>query len=81
VNFGHIAKLPAIAELKDYKIKHNRLPAIKTKRWKLIREAINCGEWISFGVGTWNDLIITVKKIESISDKRKNGLPCIFSKV
>ncbi len=71
----------AIAELKDYKIKHKRLPANKTKRWVLIRGAVNCGEWISFGVGTWDDLLIAVNKDRMHFGPKKICLSRIFSKV
>ncbi len=47
----------AIAELLAFKVKHGRLPKTKDKEMFGIRGAIIRGEWVSFGIKKWSDLL------------------------
>ena len=48
----------AIVELEEFKSKMGRLPRVKDKGMSGIIDAIMRGEWISFGIKSWNDLLI-----------------------
>lgn len=59
--YGYIGKLGlelAQAEMKKFKAKHGRLPRSREKEMASIHGAIYEQEWIAFGVGKWNDLLI-----------------------
>jgi len=47
----------AIAELREFKVKHGRLPKSHETGTGGIIDAIVRGEWFSFGIRNWNDLL------------------------
>ncbi|MDP3013050.1 MAG: TniQ family protein, partial [Candidatus Subteraquimicrobiales bacterium] len=47
----------AIAELRAFRDKYGQLPTNNDKAMSGIREAIKRGEWISFDIKKWNDLL------------------------
>ena len=47
----------AMAELRNFKIEHSRLPTSNEKVIRVIVTAINRSEWALDGIKTWNDLL------------------------
>ncbi len=47
----------AMAELQAFKTEHVRLPKFKDEALGGITDAVGRGEWISFGIKKWNDLL------------------------
>lgn len=47
----------AQTKLRAFKAKHGRLPRVEDNIWRTIITAIYRGQWASFGIETWNDLL------------------------
>ncbi len=54
---GELGMERAMAELRVFKDKHGRLPTSNDNVFGGIRDTIIRGEWVSFGIKKWNDLL------------------------
>jgi len=65
----------ALKELEVFKRKYERKPKYKDKEMSGITSAIHRGEWLTFGIKTWNDILQKVfGEVNSIKYKGKRGL-------